>query len=61
MVPGRHGGSGGFVFLVEKLCFEAASALDQDFSEALGLEPFDIRRRQSDPQFAREGFRCDSD
>lgn len=61
MVSGRHGGPGGLVFLVAELCFEAAPALDQDFPEALGLEHFDICRRQGDPQFAREGFCCDSD
>ena len=61
MVAGRHIGASGLVFLVEELCFETASALDQDFPEALGLEHFDICRRQGDPQFAWEGFCCDAD
>ena len=54
MVSGCYGGAGGLVFLVEKLCLEAATALDQDFPEALGFEYFDIRGRQGNPPFARE-------
>jgi len=54
MVSGCYGGPGGLVFLVKKLCLEATTALNQDFPEALGLENFDIRRRQGHPPFARE-------
>jgi len=54
MVTGRYGGPGGLVLLIEKLGLKAATALDQDFPEALRLKYFDSRRRQGDPPFARE-------